>query len=603
MSTFDYTSRDYFSIKQDLLARAEAILPEWTSRDNSDFGMLMVDLWAYMGDVLHYYVDRAAREAFLNTATQRESILAIASLLDYIPSGRRPSTASITLNASNSAATDANPILIPKNTRFVAQPLLETADSVIFTSNTPIGFNTTGAAVTGYTMYPKATPVSLGLTEGEVFTESFTSNGQITQRYTLSVTGVVETSVTVSVAEGIGGSSVQYSRISRFIDATNSDKVFITQLASDDSTTVVFGNNVYGKIPTTNAVVTITYRRSRGAAGNVDAGAITEFESLTNIYGPPYDGITITPNTNRALGGVDSESIISLQANIPASFRSQDRAVSIQDYEDLVLRVPGIVKAKASVVTGATAKTGYITNKSLSASVATLTTSAAHGLTVGETIAIFNVDDTFDGTYVVKTGSTGTTLKYDLNSASVASASVSSSATYENAQVKVYALIDQSTYDGTLAVSPTTSPLSLPSSYRDSIYDYLAPREMVGINTVVMPSVALNLVSIEVTVSALPNYVQNVVKSDVETAIKDLFTFDKVSFGQTVTLGYLYRTVLDVPGVDYVTVDRFSTTATTGNVIDTVGLSPTVKGVKASDNNLLLLDDLVVNTSGGITTV
>lgn len=603
MSTFDYTSRDYFSIKQDLLARAETILPEWTSRDNSDFGMLLVDLWAYMGDVLHYYVDRAAREAFLSTATQRESILAIASLLDYIPSGRRPATASIVLNASNSAATDANPILIPKNTRFVAQPLLETADSVIFTSNTPIGFNTTGAEVAGYTMYPKATPISLSLTEGEVFTESFTSNGQISQRYTLSVTGVVETSVTVSVAEGIGGSGIQYSRISRFIDATNSDRVFVTQLASDDSMTVVFGNNVYGKIPTTNAVVTITYRRSRGTAGNVDVGSITEFESLTNIYGPPYDGIVITPNVNRALGGVDSESIISLQANIPASFRSQDRAVSIQDYEDLVLRVPGIVKSKATVVTGATAKTGYITNKSLSASVATLTTAAAHGLTVGETIAIFNVDDTFDGTYVVKTGSSGSTILYDLNSASVASASVSSSATYENAQIKIYALTDQSTYDGTPAISPTTSPLALDSSYRDSIYEYLAPRELVGINTVVMPSVALNSVNIEVTVSALPNYVQNTVSADVESAIKNLFTFDKVSFGQTMTLGYLYRTILDVPGVDYVTVNRFSTSATTGDVIDTVGLSPVVKGVKASDNNLLLLDDLVINTSGGITTV
>lgn len=603
MSTFDYTSRDYFSIKQDLLARAETILPEWTSRDSSDFGMLLVDLWAYMGDVLHYYVDRAAREAFLNTATQRESILAIASLLDYIPTGRRPATASIVLNAANSAATDANPILIPKNTRFIAQPLLETADSVIFTSNTPIGFNTTGADVVGYTMYPKATPISLSLTEGEVFTESFTSNGQISQRYTLSVTGVVETSVSVAVAEGIGGADVQYSRVSRFIDATNSDKVFVTQLASDDSMTVVFGNNVYGKIPTTNAVVTITYRRSRGSAGNVDAGAITEFESLTNIYGPPYDGIVITPNVNRALGGVDSESIISLQANIPASFRSQDRAVSIQDYEDLVLRVPGIVKSKATVVTGATAKTGYITNKSLSASVATLTTASAHGLTVGETIAIFNVDDTFDGTYVVKTGSSGSTLLYDLNSASVASASVSSSATYENAQIKVYALTDQSTYDGTPATAPTTSPLALDTSYRDAIYEYLEPRELVGVNTVVMPSVALDSVSIEVTVSALPNYVQNTVSADVESTIKNLFTFDKMSFGQTMTLGYLYRTILDVPGVDYVTINRFSTSATTGDVIDTVGLSPVVKGVKASDNNLLLLDDLVVNTSGGIASV
>lgn len=600
MTTFDYTSRDYYSIKQDLLARASNILPEWTSRDNSDFGMMLIDLWAYMGDVLHYYVDRAAREAFLGTATQRESILSIASLLDYIPSGRKPATASITLNAADSVATDANPILIPKNTRFVAQPLLETADPVIFTSNTAIGFNTTGAAVSGYTMYPKSTPAPLYLTEGEVFAESFTSNGRINQRFTLSTTGVVENSITVTVSEGPGGSPVEYSKVSRFIDAVNSDRVFVTHLFADDSVTLEFGNNVYGKVPTTNALVTIEYRRSRGAAGNVEVGAITEFESYTNIFGPPYDGIVITPNTVRALGGTNSESITSLQANIPASFRSQDRAVSLQDYEDLVLRVPGIVKAKSTAVTGTVAKTGYITNKSLSASVATLTTAAAHGLTVGETIAIFNVDDTFDGTYVVKTGSTGSTLLYDLAATNVASASVSSSATYKNAQVEILALTEQSLYDGTSA-SPTVSPLYLDSAYRDSIYDYLAPRELVGVNTVVMPSVALDSVSIEVTVSALPNFVQDSVKAGVESAIKEIFTFDNATFGQTITLGFLYRTVLNVVGVDYATVNRFSTSTTVGEVIDTVGLSPVVKGVKSDDTHLLLLGDLVINMGGGIT--
>jgi hypothetical protein len=118
MSTFDYTSRDYFSIKEDLLARAEQVLPEWTSRDSSDFGMLLIDLWAYMGDILHYYVDKAAQESFLETSTQRESILALANILDYIPAGRTPAQSSITLNALTSAATNENPILRPKYTRF-----------------------------------------------------------------------------------------------------------------------------------------------------------------------------------------------------------------------------------------------------------------------------------------------------------------------------------------------------------------------------------------------------------------------------------------------------------------------------------------------------
>ena len=299
-------------------------------------------------------------------------------------------------------------------------------------------------------------------------------------------------------------------------------------------------------------------------------------------------------NASKAYGGSDRESIDVLRANIPASFRSQDRAVSIYDYRDLTLRVPGINKANAVAVAGSIAKTGYITNKSLSASVALLTTSSAHSLTVGETIAVFNVDDTFNGTYVVKTGSTGTSLYYDLPAANVSSASVSSSASYINAQVKVYAATAQSTYDSTVSSVP------LSTTYRDAVYSYLSTRTMIGVNTVVMPSITTVPISISLTLNVLPNYVQANVVADVKSAISDLFTFDSVSFGQTLTLGDLYRTVLDVTGVDYVTVDQYTSTngATT---IDTVGLTPVVKGVKADTDKLLVLNQTNVTASGGIT--
>jgi hypothetical protein len=601
MTTFDYTNRDYISIRNDLLNRASVVFPEWTSRDNSDFGMLFVDLVSYMGDILHYYVDQAARESFLETATRRSSLLAIASLLDYIPHGRTAAQTSITLNATNSLATDATPILIPANTKFTARPLVETADSVVFTSNQAIAFNATGTPVAGYVTYAKTTPALLSLTEGEFFTETFTSNGQISQTYTISKTGVVKSSLVVSVAEGVLGASVPYTQIDRLIESTNSDKVYVASIEADDSVVISFGNGIHGKIPSTNAVVTITYRRSRGSAGNVEANAVTAFYSLSNAFGPTYDGIVITPNTTRAFGGSDSESIISLKTNIPASFRSQDRAVSLQDYEELTLRVPGIVKTKAEIVTGATAKQGVITNKAKTSSVATLTTSANHGLSAGEYVGVFNVDDTFDGTYVITGTPTPTSFTYALVSASVASASVASTATYKNAQVKIYALTAQDTYDGTLPVSPTTSPLTLDTNYRDLIYDYIAPREIVGVNSLVIPSVALDLVKITCNVSVLPSYIQDAVKEDVEIAIKALFEFDDVSFGQTITLGTLYRAILDVDGVDYVSVSRFTTGAS--NVIDTASLIPAVEGVQASANRLLLLSQLSVTASGGVASV
>ena len=601
MSTFDYTNRDYTSIRNDLLNRASVVLPEWTSRDSSDFGMLFVDLVSYMGDILHYYVDQAARESFLETATRRSSLLAIASLLDYIPHGRTSAQTTITLNATNSLATDISPILIPANTKFTANPLVETADSVIFTSNQAIAFNATGASIAGYTTYAKTVPATLRLTEGEFFTETFTSNGQLSQRYTLSKTGVVTESIVVSVAEGVLGADVSYSQVTRLIENTNSDKVYVANIEADDSVVIQFGNGIHGKIPATNAVVTITYRRSRGSAGNVEANSVTAFYSLSNAFGPTYDGIVITPNTARAFGGSNSESIVSLKSNIPTSFRSQDRAVSLQDYEDLVLRVPGIIKTKAEVVSGATAKQGVITNKAKSATVATLTTSSAHGLTVGEYVGVFDVDDTFDGTYVIASTPSSTTFTYSLVSASVASASVASTATYKNAQVKIYALTPQDSYDGTLVVGPTTSPLTLDTNYRDFIYDYISPREIVGVNSLVLPSVTLDLVKVTCNVSVLPSYIQDAVKEDVEIAIKTLFEFDDVTFGQTITLGTLYRAILDVDGVDYVSVSRFTTGSS--NVIDTASLIPTVEGVQAAANRLLLLSQLSVTASGGVASV
>jgi hypothetical protein len=66
-----------------------------------------------------------------------------------------------------------------------------------------------------------------------------------------------------------------------------------------------------------------------------------------------------------------------------------------------------------------------ITNKALTSDVATLTTAAAHGLTVGMTITITDVDATFNGTFRVTTIPTATTFTYAKVNADVSSAAVS----------------------------------------------------------------------------------------------------------------------------------------------------------------------------------
>lgn len=64
--------------------------------------------------------------------------------------------------------------------------------------------------------------------------------------------------------------------------------------------------------------------------------------------------------------------------------------------------------------------TANVSNKELTANVATLTTSAAHGLAVGRRIVVAGVDATFDGTHTV-TAVTATTVSYAKTATDVAS--------------------------------------------------------------------------------------------------------------------------------------------------------------------------------------
>ena len=86
----DYTSRDYYSLREALLERVrervrertrrDNVGKEWTGEDPADFGVALVEAFAYMGDMLSYYIDRVANESYLPTATQRQNILNIAQI-------------------------------------------------------------------------------------------------------------------------------------------------------------------------------------------------------------------------------------------------------------------------------------------------------------------------------------------------------------------------------------------------------------------------------------------------------------------------------------------------------------------------------------------
>ena len=89
----NYTSRDFTSIKEDLVNYAQRYYPT-TFKDFSEasFGALMLDMVAYVGDQLSFYTDFQTNEGFLDSAIQYDSINRLSNILGYKTPGAAQST-------------------------------------------------------------------------------------------------------------------------------------------------------------------------------------------------------------------------------------------------------------------------------------------------------------------------------------------------------------------------------------------------------------------------------------------------------------------------------------------------------------------------------
>lgn len=79
----DYLARDFWSFRRALLEMAALRYPDWPDRLEADAGVMLAEVMSALGDEMAYYQDRVAREAYLETATQRRSLRRHARLVDY----------------------------------------------------------------------------------------------------------------------------------------------------------------------------------------------------------------------------------------------------------------------------------------------------------------------------------------------------------------------------------------------------------------------------------------------------------------------------------------------------------------------------------------
>ena len=97
------------------ISDAEHAIPfaHWTAREGNDLGLMLLEMWAYLGDILSFYDEVHAHEAYLRTARRRDSLRKLVELLGYVPTPAVGATVELALEADGRRA-----LSLPAGTAF-----------------------------------------------------------------------------------------------------------------------------------------------------------------------------------------------------------------------------------------------------------------------------------------------------------------------------------------------------------------------------------------------------------------------------------------------------------------------------------------------------
>lgn len=545
----DYTSRDYEALRSDLvsLIRNRTGL-DWNPTDPSDLGSILVEAFAYMGDIMSYYIDRSANETSLATAVKRDTLLNFANLYGYKPSGPTPALVNVSFTNNGVSSID-----LPKGTQVMASLATAPFKEVFFETTTSVTALLAGQSISilceeGKTVntdrpdlidavYNIALPSSLG-----------NSDGTANQEFDVIDTGVVDNSITVYV--GQGSAFTPWAYVSSLSEHGPTELVFTTRQNEDGTLTVIFGDGVTGAIPSAGQLISTVYKTSVGVAGNVKAGTITEVTFIPGNSDLTAIATLQVTNSGAAVGGADGDDFTQLRTKIQAAITTRRRAVTLNDYESLALQVPqvGKVNAAANVYSlvniylqsqddtstkpGITDTTATITN--VSGSGTTVTVTANNSFTAGDIVVISGVNPTAYNVVATIATASSTNFTY--------------SATTTTAYVS-----------GGVATKGT--PTSSWNSLKTAVESYLADKIMVGTTVSVKPPVYVPIY-IEVVAFAGSAYKNEDVRLAIYRAFlgtNGLFSYSNNTFGRSIPFSAVVYAAQAVDGIISTTISKLNT--------------------------------------------
>lgn len=287
---------------------------------------VLLDVLAYNTYYQAFYNNMTVNEMFLDSATKRSSIVSIAKHFSY-----RPKTMVSSRVVVDITTTDISNTMLPRGTKITASRGGKSYSFVCTEDTTlvPSEFDATSGGVSKLSTGP------VTFVQGNIRKYSFVADAVNTsQKFVIPFLDVDASTLRVSVQPD---SSVavfeEYTEATNITTLNSDSSVFFIEENADGYLELIFGDGILGKGLSDGNVIRIEVVESVGSAAD-GIGIVNS----ASIFGGPN---TISESLTRVLvpstGGAFKETKETIRFNTTRNFVTQERAVTKEDYKNILL--------------------------------------------------------------------------------------------------------------------------------------------------------------------------------------------------------------------------------------------------------------------------
>ena len=314
-SNIQLTSLDFNTLKSNFITYLRS---QDTFKDYNFEGSglsVLTDILAYNTQYNAYYLNQVANEMFLDSASQRASVVSHAKLLNYTPKSAIAPTAEVQIVVTG--ITEDTSLTLPAYLPFLSSSINSVNYNFVNTDSLTVN-------VVDNTATFNNVKIKQGVVSNYSYTVNNTSNPSLV--FEIPDEAVDISTLKVIVQQSSSNSSYSiFNPVSNFLLLNKTSEIYFLQESLTGTYEIYFGDDIIGKKLIDGNIVNISYLTTEGTAA-AGANSFVLMDKISSYSASAVNSIfAATPGTNK-------ESIDSIKFQAPKSYSAQSRAVTKDDY-------------------------------------------------------------------------------------------------------------------------------------------------------------------------------------------------------------------------------------------------------------------------------